>query len=163
MAGTMTAPVATGAATYKLVSISFVDASGDVWSESLRVPAATTAAAIEALVADIQERSNASIWQLTISEVREGAAAKSNATTDPRSQSVYDHVFLTFKNIATGMAQRVYIPAPLEATLVAGTDSPDNTDLADVSTSALVVLGAGYTWRSSRFTEVREINAAEKP
>lgn len=163
MAGTRTAPLVTAAATYQMLSISFVDASGDVWSESLRVPTAVTAAEMEALVADIQERSNASIFKIETTAVREGTAAKSNATTDPRSQSVFDHVFLTFKNLATGMAQRIYIPAPLEATLVDESDTPNNTDLADVATTGLIVLGSGYAWRSSRYTETREINAAEKP
>lgn len=164
MAGTMTAPTAVTAATYKLVSIGFVDVSGDVWSESLRVPVATTAAAIDAMVADIQERSNASIYKLEITEVREGAILTGNATTDPRSQSVFDHVLMTFKNNATGMSQRVYIPAPLEATMLdPASDTPNMTDLADLGTSALVVLGAGYAVKSARYTEMREINAAVRP
>ena len=164
MAGTMTAVTAVTAATYKLVSISFVDASGDVWTESLRVPTATTAAAIDTMIADIQERSNASIWKLEITEVREGAISTSNATTDPRTQSVFDHILMTFKNPATGMSQRVYIPAPLEATFEAPAgDVPNLTDLSDLGTSALVVLGAGYQFRTARYTELREINAAVRP
>jgi len=163
MAGTQTAPTMVTAATYRLISIHFVDASGDVWTESFRTPIATTAAQLDTLIADIQERSNASIWRVDDQLIREGAAAKSNATVLPRSQSVFDTVFLTFKNIATSVTQRIYIPAPLEVTLVAESDTPNNTDLADVATAAAVVLGAGFVWQSSRYTEHREINAAEKP
>lgn len=164
MAGTMTAPTAVTAATYKLVSIGFVDASGDVWSESLRVPVATTAAAIDAMIADIQERSNASIYKLEITEVREGVISTGNATTDPRSQSVFDHILLTFKNSVTGMSQRIFVPAPLEATFESpGGDVPNLTDLSDLGTAALVVLGAGYTFRTARYTERREINSAVRP
>jgi len=164
MAGTRTAPTTVSAETYKQISIGFIDASGDVWSESLRVPVATTAAAIDAMIADIQERSNASIWRTEVTEVREGAASTSNATTDPRSQSVFDHILMTFKNIATGMSQRVYVPAPLEATLLdPASDVPNITDLSDLGTSALVVLGAGYAFKSARYTESREMNAAVKP
>lgn len=163
MAGTQTAPTFVSAATFKRVSLTFIDNSGDVWTESLQVPAATTAAAIDTLVADIVSRSNASLWHTEVAEVREGAKLKSNATTDPRSQSVFDHVLLSFKNPATGASQRVYIPAPLEATMQAGTDNPDNTDLADVATGSLAVLGAGYQWRSSRYTEMREINSSVAP
>jgi len=163
MAGTMTAPTMVSAVTYRLISIHFVDASGDVWTESFRTPSATTAAQIDTLIADIQERSNASIWRVDDQLIREGAAAKTNATTDPRSQSVFDTVFLTFKNISTSVAFRIYIPAPLEVTLLDETDTPNNTDLADVATAAAVVLGAGFVWQSSRYTEHREVNEAEKP
>lgn len=163
MAGTMTAPTMVSAITYRLISIHFVDASGDVWSESFRTPSATTAAQIDTLIADIQERSNASIWRVDDQLIRQGAAAKTNATTAPRSQSVFDAVFLTFKNIATSVAFRIYIPAPLEVTLLDETDSPNNTDLADVATAAAVVLGAGFVWQSSRYVEHKETNEAEKP
>ena len=162
MPGTMTAPTFATAASYKRVSLTWMDNSGDEWTAALRVPIATTAAAIDTMVADIVERSNATLWKTELTEVREGAKLKANATTDPRSQSVFDHVFITFKNLSTGMSQRVYIPAPLEVTLQPNTDTPDNTDLADLGTSALVVLGAGYAARSSRYTETREINEAEE-
>lgn len=163
MAGTMTAPLLTAAATYRLISIHFVDASGDVWTESFRTPLATTGAQLDALIADIQERSNASIWRVDDQLIREGAAAKTNATKLPRSESVFDAVFLTFKNIGTNVVYRIYIPAPLEATLLDETDTPNNTDLADVATAAGVVLGAGFVWQSSRYSEKRETNEAEKP
>jgi len=164
MAGTQTAPLQTAAATYRTLSISFIDASGDVWTESIRVAAAASAINMDAMIADIQERSNASIWKTELTEAREGAITTTNATTDPRSQSVFDHVLMTFKNIATGMAQRIYVPAPLEATMQdPENDIPNMTDLADLGTATLVVLGAGYALRSARYTEMREINAAVKP
>lgn len=163
MPGTMTAPTFATAATYKRVSLSFLDNSGDEWTGSIRTPIATTAAAIDVMVADIVERSNASLWHTELSEVREGAKLKANATIDPRSQSVFDHTFLTFKNVTTGMSQRIYIPAPLEITLLPNTDTPDNTDLADLATSGLAVVGAGYAWKSSRYTETRETNEAVAP
>lgn len=164
MAGTQTAPLQTAAATYRTLSISFIDSSGDVWTESIRIDAAASAINMDAMIADIQERTNASIWKTELTESREGAASSTNTTVLPRSQSVFDHVLMTFKNIATGMAQRIYIPAPLEATMQdPQTDLPNMTDLADLGTASLVVLGAGYTLRSARYTEMREINAAVKP
>jgi len=163
MVGTMTAPTMVTAATYRALSIHFVDASGDVWTENFRTPIATTAAQIDTLIADIQERSNASVWRVDDIAVRQGAAATTNASKLPRSESVFDTVFLTFKQIANNVTYRIYIPAPLEATLLNETDSPDNTDLADVATAAGVVLGAGFVWQSSRYSEHREMNEAEKP
>lgn len=162
MPGTQTAPTFATAATFKRVSLTWLDNSGDEWTGSIRVPTATTALDIDTMVADIVERSNASLWHTELAEVREGAKLKANATTDPRSQSVFDHTFITFKNLASGMSQRIYIPAPLEATLVPETDTPDLADLADLATSGLVVLGAGYAAKSARYTEMREINEAEE-
>lgn len=164
MAGTQTAPNFAAAATYKRVSLTFIDASGDEWTGSFRTPVATTAAQIDTMTADIVERSNASLYHTELTEVREGARLTSNATTDPRSQSVYDTMFLTFTNVATGASQRIYIPAPLEATFESPDgDVPNLTDLADLGTSSLVVMGAGYTFRSARYSEHKEINQAVKP
>lgn len=159
---THTAPLFTAAATYKRVSIRWIDASGDLWAGSALVPTATTAALLDTMLGDIREKTNASNYETELTEVRTGARSKANATTDPRSQSVYDHVFITFKNAATGASQRIYIPAPLELTLVPDTDTPDLAALADLSLSSLAVLGAGYAARSARYTEMREINEAEE-
>lgn len=164
MVGTMTAPLFAAAATYKTVSLTFIDASGDIWTGSIRTPVATTPAQIDTMVADIVERSNASLYETALTEHRVGARTTTNATVAARSQDVRDTMFMTFTDVATGASQRIYIPAPLEATFEATTgDVPNLTDLADLGTSALVVLGAGYTFRSARYSKHKDQNAAVKP
>jgi len=160
---THTAPLFTAAATYKIMSMTYIDASGDEWTGSIRVATATTAAQMDTLLGDIQSRTNASNYKTELSEVREGARVKANATVLARSQDVHDAMLMTFKNVATGATQRIYIPAPLEATFEATTnDTPNLTDLADVGTGAVVVLGAGYAFLQARYTKHKDLNQAEK-
>lgn len=160
---THTAPTFASAATYKIMSVTFIDASGDEWTGSLRVAVGATAGQLDTLLADIQARTNASNYKTELSEVREGARVKANATILARSQDVHDAMLMTFKNVSTGASQRLYIPAPLEAVFEAPTnDVPNLTDLSDVGTGAVVVLGAGYSFLQARYTKHKDLNAAEK-
>lgn len=161
--GTRTAPLLSTAAIYDQISVKWIDASGDTRSDSFNVLPATTAAEVEALLTDLQDRSNASIYEVTRKSIWTGAKTRTNGTALGRSQSVHDHVLTTYKDLATQASQRVYIPAPLEVTLVDGTDVPNMVDLIDVGLTTVVMLGGNYAMQSARFVEKREINEIAQP
>lgn len=163
MPATRTAPTFVTAATRRQITLGFMDASGERWAGSLVVPVATTAAALDDMVADIVEKSNATLWYTEDHIIREGAKLKSNALNEPRSPSVKDHVLLTYKDLASTLSKRVYVPAPIEAIMVAGTDTPDLTALNDLILSTATVLGGGFVFRSARYSETVDINAAVEP
>jgi len=161
MAGTRTAPAMTAAATARRISYSFYDGT-DQKTFAFYVPVAATAAAIEAVLADIASRSNASLFNIDDVMVREGVKSAANAVNEPRSGSVFDHIVLHFKVLATRVSTRLWIPANTEATMLdPGADVPSTADLADVATGA-VALGLG-AWVSARYNENKETNEAVSP
>lgn len=159
MPGTRTAPNIGGTPTFKRISIGLIDAQGDLRSLSLIGIAATTVSMVETLVAAIQDASNASIYSCTISDVYEGARSKANALNAP-VVSLYSNIVYHVK-ASPSESQRGYVPAPLSAVFVAGTDTPDSTNTLLITIMAAVdsVVGAAaYTGVSLRYTERREIN-----
>lgn len=162
MAGTRTAPTVDGTPTFKQVSISLIDAQGDIRSVSLYAKSAATVAEIEAMVAAQQAITNASIYQVSVSDVYNGARQTSNAD-DAVVNSVYSNIVYHVK-ASPSDSQRGYVPAPLDALFDAGTDTVDldNALLGTWFASVLAVVGSSYTGQSVRYTERREINDAQK-
>lgn len=162
MAGTRTAPTVDGTPDFKRISLSLVDAQGDIRSVSLVVDAATTVATIEALVAALQAVTNASIYEVTVTDVYSGARNTSNAS-DAVVNSVYSNIVYHIKASPTS-SQRGYVPAPIDAVFIAGTDTPDinNADLGTWFAAVLAAAGGAYTGQSVRYTERREVNDAIK-
>lgn len=168
MAGTRGAPDVTTTATYKLVSIHWVDDSDDIWSESYTVPVATTQAAIEALADALQLASGASIYWIEVSSGWGSRASRNKANAEgagTKSPSVFDAVNLTHKNGNPLIKnQIVRIPAPIaELFVLDAEDVPQDivdgasTELAAVQTASEAVLGAGYQAVYARFSEKTEI------
>jgi hypothetical protein len=158
MPGTRTAPAITGAASFIEVSLRWIDAVGDVRSDASLIDAAATDIQIEAVAADMQTGSNASLYAVRKTEVYEGAKAKSNALAAVR-ESVQSNIVYHSKD--TGRDdRRAFIPAPLAALFLAGTEVPDEGDAVIVA----IMLAWENAWAgtfagvSLRFTERREIN-----
>lgn len=169
MAGTRTAPAITGAATFKQVSVHYIDNSGDVKSDSYLVPVAATNAQIEAFVADIQLLTHASIYQVDVSQsFGSSALADRNNAEDnaEKSTSVFDALITTWKHTDPNFAtKRMPIPAPIEELFLgagSGTvgDDPDptNSELNDLYGAALAMFGAGWGVAWVRYVEKKEVN-----
>lgn len=154
------APTVNGTPTYRRVSFRWIDASGDLRSDSLQTDA--TDAQIEAYAVDIGAISNADLYAIEVSDVYNSVADSSNAV-DAVKDSVYDNIVILAKN-AVNDSFRCFLPAPEGALFIAGTDQidPTNADLAAWLTEILVLAGAGFSIVSARYTERREINEAVK-
>lgn len=162
MAGTRTAPTIDGTPDFKRISMRFVDAQGDIRSVSLVADAAVVAATIETLVAETQVVSNGSIYEVEVVDVYSGARSTSNAS-DAVVNSINSNIVYHVKASPTS-SQRGFVPAPIDAVFIAGTDTPDinDADLADWFAAVLAVVGGAYSGQSVRYTERREINDAVK-
>lgn len=153
-----TAPAVDGTPDYKKISLKFIDASGDLRSDSLQIPAAATDAQIEAFAESIADITNASLYQVEVAFVYNSVADKDDAV-DAVKDSVYDNL-VTLAKTATNLSARSFIPAPEGSLFVAGTDTidPANADLAVYLAAFLALVGATYDIVSMRYTERREIN-----
>jgi len=155
-----TAPTVDGTPDYKLVSLHYIDASGDLRSDSLQVPAAATDAQIEAFAESIADITNSSLYQIKVSFTYNSVADKDDAV-DATKDSVYDNLVVLAKT-ALNLSARSYVPAPEGALFVPGTDQidPTNADLAVYFAAFLALVGGTYDIVSARYTERREINEA---
>lgn len=158
-----TAPVIDlGTPTSLILSVSFIDYTGDVRTDSYRFPAATTDTEIDAIVAALGQASDANLWRASVA--REFAADEdSQIATNTGRGSVSQNIPMRFKNPA-GDGKTFFLPAPLEAIFVPTTDEvdPANALLAAVLAAFLAAVPAGFTARSVRFTGRQEKNKAIK-
>lgn len=153
-----TAPTVNGTPTFKVVSLRYIDFSGDLRTDSIQAAAAVTDAEIEAFAAAAAAITNADLYAVEVKSVYNAVADSSNAVNAPKD-SVHDNLVLQTKT-STNQSKRGFIPAPQQALFVGGTDQidPTNTDLATYLTALLAIAGAGYTVVGARYTERREIN-----
>lgn len=159
--GTRTAPTINGTPSYQLASFQFVDVSGDERSVAIQGPAAATNAQWEAIAAAFEDASQASLWRANIQNMYEGDKDPGNAVTGSRD-SVYDNVATLLKNTAR-VSRDFFIPAPAPEIMFGDMDEvdPASTELAALFTAVLAV-STGFTVRSARYTERKEINKAVK-
>lgn len=158
MPGTRTAPAITGSPTFLEVSLRWIDAVGDRRSDASIIDAAATDIQVEAVAADMQAGSNASLYAVRLTEVFEGAMAKSNALAAVR-ESNQDNIVYHAKD--TGRVdRRSFLPAPIAANFVTDTETPDEsaTTLTDLMTAWDAVWAGTFAGVSLRFSERREIN-----
>jgi len=160
MPGTASAPTVDGTPLYDRVSVHYVDASGDIRSDTIQIDPGTTDAQIQTMVGLIQGNSNASIYKVERTAVYASAPNPTNAVSAVYP-SVYDNVVLLFKTLLN-QSQNIFIPAPDEDIMPADSDSPDTAALIPTVVAIINVLeGTGTTdWSgvSARFTERREKN-----
>lgn len=154
--GTRTAPAFTATATDRQISLLLIDASGDLYSENLRVPVAATAANIEAWAGKYALASQASLYGIIDYQIRMGDADPDNANTDQRN-SVKDGINLLFKNLTTHLTEPERLVAPILAVLQGNQDIPllSATEASDLITATLTLL-TGFTFQRAQFTERRE-------
>jgi len=155
--GTRTAPAVNGTPQYQLASFAFVDVSGDVRSVAIQGPAAATNAQWEAIAQAFEDATQASNWQINVQFVYEGDKDPGSAVAGSRD-SVYDNVTNLLKNTAR-VSRDVFIPAPASEIMNGDLDEINaaSTELAAFYT-ALLAVSTGFTVRSARYTERREIN-----
>lgn len=145
-----------------ILTLSYIDVNGQPRTDSYDVPAATTDAELNAFAAAQGAASNASLWSVQKTTVFAPAPPSKSNATDSVDDSVKDNIVVLFKNNAN-LAVDVFVPAPLEEELIAGTVNPDptNTLLAAVISTAEAIWDA-YNPVSVRYTERRQKNRATK-
>jgi len=156
MPGTRTSPLFTAAATSRRITMSLIDASGDLDAVSFVVPVAATAANIEAIVADYQLATNASVYGLTDTLLREGSADPDNALALFRG-SVKDGINLQFKDLATSQVAPIRVVAPVEETMQGNQDIPllSSDELTNLIVAILAVK-TSFDFTRAQYTERRE-------
>lgn len=158
MAGTRSAPTVDGSPTFIQVGVRLVDSRGDLRTVSLRVAAGTLPASIEAMVAALQVATNASVYEVQVTERYATNPLASNADNSV-FESVYDNIAINFKNQSTGAQQTAFIPAPIGGLVLDGdevaTVIPAYSDFRDAVDA---ILDTAYEPVTARFTERREKN-----
>ena len=171
MAGNRVAPDVTTTPTSLHLSVHFIDDSGDTWSESHIVAAASTSAQREAYLDALQAGSGASIYMVetTTAHGTDALADANNADAAPeglKSRSVFDALNVTLKHTTDPEKKNkvVRIPAPIadmfvaDGTTVTDTINGASTELAAIMAAALTMFGAGWAIAWARFSEKTELN-----
>jgi len=145
-----------------ILSLSYIDANGQVRTDSYDVPVATTDIELNGFASAMGEATNASLWSVQKTTVFAPSPPSLSNATDAVHNSVKDNIVLLYKNNAN-LAVDVFIPAPLAAELVPDTTNPDptNTLLADVVAAANLIWDA-FAIVSYRYTERKKKNRAVK-
>lgn len=153
---TRTAPTVDGSPTFKVVSITYYDYTGEQRSDSYQVDAAATEAQIEALVAALQAATNGTIWRVRVQDVYNSVGDSSNAD-EAVWEEITSNLVILAKNAAND-SYDWYIPAPTNDMFIEGTEQidPSSTLLAAVMT-ALLALKSGFSVVSARFTSRRDV------
>jgi hypothetical protein len=156
MAGTPTYPAITGTATETQASLHLVDASGDLWSENLVVPAAATQAQIGVIASSYAAATQASLYGVQVNRGWFGDLDPQNAEALYRGQ-VESGINLLYHNIATLTSYSQRLIAPIAATLQGNQDIPllTATELSDLIVSTLAAK-AGFSLISAQYTGRRE-------
>jgi len=159
-----TPDVSVASPVFKTLSIRYIDKSGDKRTDSTRIKADATLANIQTMLVALGAITNASIYEVKVSDSWGGTPAIADAIQSPRS-SVFQNVVTFWKVGATLTTQDTYIPAPTDSIIDAGTDTIITTPagLYDAYRQAtLAVLDVGYSARTVRYTERKEVNTKKE-
>ena len=156
MAGTRTAPLFTAAASRRNITLRMIDASGDLYSETIPVAPSATAANIEAWAAAYVAASNSSLYGIIDSVDRLGDADPDNAVVAQRN-SVRDGVNSLYKVPSTGEALTTRLVAPIPAVMQGNQDTPllSATEMSTLILAYLALL-TGFSFSSAQYTQRRE-------
>jgi len=159
MPGTRTAPDLTGLATFQEISLRWIDAVGDLRSDASIIDVTATDIQKEAVAADMQAASNASLYSVRVTDVFDGAMSKGNALAAIR-ESLQSNIVYHAKDSGRN-DRRAFVVAPIAANFVANTETPDETatEMVDIMAAWDLVWKGTYAGRSLRFSERRDINA----
>jgi len=160
MAGTRTAPTVDGANTYKVVTLKWIDWTADKRSDSyIFTTALATDANVEAFAVAMQAASNASLYEVRVTDAYSSVAENGNADEDVW-ENVKDNLVLQAKQPLGGMSVRDYIPSPINGMFLEGTEDidPTSTVLIAVLTAWDTLLDASYEIVGARMTHRRQIN-----
>lgn len=156
MAGTRTAPTVNGTPSDLMITLHCVDASNDLYTDSMNIPPASTDADIEGYVAAYQLATNSSVWKVSVGQVYEGAKDPSNAVAAFRG-GIENGINLLFKDFTANDAISPRVIAPVPATMDGNTDVPLPSDpTLQAVILAIGVLQSSYTFQSAQYTTRRE-------
>ena len=156
MPGTRTAPTVDGSPTFKKLSITLYDYTGEQRTDSYKIDADSTAVEIEAFVDALQAVTNGTIWRVVVGEVYNSVGDPSNALEDVWEESTANLVLLA--KDTNDNSENFFIPAPINAMFNEGTEDIDPTDVAlGAVLSAILPMKAGFSFVSARFTSRRDI------
>lgn len=162
MAGTRTAPVvAVANITQNNVGISVVDASGDGWSEDfISVGGALPSEAlIEAVAVAYQAATQASLFEIRVTNVYRGSRNPTNAEFLARG-AAESGINLLYKDTdVLNAVQGQRLVAPVAATMVGSTDIPVYPLVAPMvalNNAIIALIGSGYSLESLQYTGRRE-------
>lgn len=150
--------------TEQLVGVSMVDASEDVFSDSIKLPggALLDMADVEAWVADYQPVTQASIFEVRMTQIWRGSVNPSNADAGYRG-SIADGININYNDTDVfGASLGHRVPAPTAAWLenysdivivpLVGLPAAFNAETLNLINS----LGGGYSLETLQFTTRRE-------
>lgn len=157
MPGTSTVgDVSVVAANASSVTLHLIDASGDLFTDSIQSTSAPTLAQIQEWKTQYQAASNASLWKVTSTSEWFGEQDPDNALALYRA-SVKDGINLLFKNATTLDATTPRLIAPIDAVMQGNQDIPLLTGAPmPLLIAAYQAILAGYALESAQFTERRE-------
>lgn len=156
MAGTRTAPTFTAVPPFLRLTIHLVDASGDNFTDSTLINPAASDAEIEAIIAQYQASTQASVYKVTTQGEYTGDEDPDNAETDQRN-SVKQGINLLMKNTANMGTFTPRVVAPIPAILQGNQDIPLLVSpLTDLVTAMLAVQPGTVGLTSMQYTERRE-------
>lgn len=156
MPGDMQAPLFTAAATSRQATLHLIDASGDLFTDSLVVPVAATAAQLAAWQTSYQAATNASIWKVSSETIWEGDADPDEAVAAYRG-SISDGINMLYKNIALGQTVTPRLIAPIVDVMQGNQDIPllSSDELTNLIVALLALLPS-YDFKQAQFTGRRE-------
>lgn len=155
-----TAPDVTAAATFVRVHFKYIDANGQLGSDSyVTTVAAATNANVNAVAEAIGAASNANLYEVSIEPVWAAFPVAATAVEEPR-ESVKDNIVTLWRDNATRNTQDAYIPAPLDSLFLVGTNDvdPTQTEYLAVELAFNNLLPAAYGAISVRFSEHKGVN-----
>jgi len=157
MPGTSTAPdVSAAAPNETTATLHLVDASGDLFTDTITMPSAITLANIEAWKASYQDATNASIYKVTEERAWVGDLDPDNAVAAFRA-SAKEGVNLLFKNLTTLRTITPRLIAPIDAVMQGNQDIPLLTATEFVALIAdYQAILTGFSLSSAQFTGRRE-------
>jgi hypothetical protein len=161
--------VDSAAPTQVQLSVRMIDVSGDLRTVSVKGAIADmTDANINTFVTAIAAATNASVYEVQVTQLFSSLASPGNALDASKSSSVYDNVVLQNKN-ALGDSINGFIPAPISNLFETDIDGnvTDNVDAAateytDVATALEALLPAGFSNTGVRYSERREVNSQQR-
>jgi len=162
MAGTRTAEETLAAnISENQISIGLVDASGDTYSENYSVTGAAlpSLVLVEAVVAAYQLATQASIWEVRVTNVWQGSKNPTNANALYRGTKAEGINMLYRDTDVLNAVQTQRLVAPVAATMVSNTDTPVYPLIAPMvalNDAQIALIGAGYSLESIQFTGRRE-------
>lgn len=154
---TRTCPTIDGSPNQLDFSMSMIDKSGDVYSDSIPIDSATTSAQLEAIVSAYQAGTQCSIFSATKTERYVGVEDASNADTSQRNSS-RQGVNIAMKNLTTRNTISPRWVAPQPVLMQGDLDIPEIEGSAQFTAFfiAYQAVLTGYEIVSAQYTERRE-------